>query len=626
MKITYALAAAMLLCFALAGPARAADGTLAPEDSFDFSVVMKQSHPRLLLDAREFKSLSREISKGRNPDLQPLHKFLMDEADSELKGKPLAYAKDKSKRRIRCGNYSRIVALAYAYRSTRHKPYLQKAEEDMLALCSFPDWVPTHYLGTAGISEVLALAYDWMYDDLKPRTRAAVEEAVRTKGFDAISEGRNGWWYKCNHNWNQVCNAGVTTAAIVFFEKDPARCSELIRKSISTNRPATMYIYSPDGASPEGPGYWGFGTGNQLFLNMVLEHAYGTDFGLSDTKGFSNSGKYILYVTGNLGRSFNYSDNNSKVGAMPDLWYFARRFNQPDILYFERPRINGKSSYSSTVKNLVALINAWKMGRQPGDAPTRMCFEAQGATPIFTARTGWDKKDLFLGVKGGKASTNHAHMDAGSFVFDAYSMRWAMDYDHPSYSSLEYYLNPMGESLFNMKQTALRWRILIFNNRCHNTLTVNDRDHLVSGFAPMTATFTDQGRMGASFDLAAVFGGDLACAERTACIVDSKYLEVNDVLKAPADAPAHVRWTMLTPAEPEVTPDGIILRQGGVAMLLHAEGADLTYTTWSTDPASYESPTAFFETKVPGTWLVGFETDIPAGAGCNIVTTLKRTK
>ncbi|MBR1868567.1 MAG: heparinase II/III family protein, partial [Bacteroidales bacterium] len=178
----------------------------------------------------------------------------------------------------------------------------------------------------------------------------------------------------------------------------------------------------------------------------------------------------------------------------------------------------------------------------------------------------------------------------------------------------------------NMKQNALRWTMLAFNNRSHSTLTVNGKDHVVKGFAPMTATFTDPARMGASFDLKNVFGGDLRKAERTGAIIDGSYLEITDRLAAPDDRPARVRWTMVTPAEPEITPEGILLRQGSITMILSASGAPLTYKTWSTDPMDYDSPTKTFEPRVNGTWLVGFETELAAGQSADLVTTLKRKK
>jgi hypothetical protein len=83
---------------------------------------------------------------------------------------------------------------------------------------------------------------------------------------------------------------------------------------------------------------------------------------------------------------------------------------------------------------------------------------------------------------------------------------------------------------------------------------------------------------------------------------------------------------MVTPAEPEITDEGILLRQGSITMILSASGARVSYATWSTNPMDYDSPTKTFEPQMKGTWLVGFETDLAAGQSVDIVTTLKRKK
>ena len=75
-------------------------------------------------------------------------------------------------------------------------------------------------------------------------------------------------------------------------------------------------------------------------------------------------------------------------------------------------------------------------------------YTGAGITPVAMMRTGWDEKDLYLGVKGGKSSNPHGHMDIGEFVFDAYGYRWAVDYGQPAYSTIE---------SFFIKERSPRW-------------------------------------------------------------------------------------------------------------------------------------------------------------------------
>ncbi|MFR6034814.1 MAG: hypothetical protein ACLUKN_17550 [Bacilli bacterium] len=40
--------------------------------------------------------------------------------------------------------------------------------------------------------------------------------------------------------------------------------------------------------------------------------------------------------------------------------------------------------------------------------------------PVALVRTNWNiGEGLYLGIKGGKGNLSHAHLDAGSFVFDS---------------------------------------------------------------------------------------------------------------------------------------------------------------------------------------------------------------
>ena len=130
--------------------------------------------------------------------------------------------------------------------------------------------------------------------------------------------------------------------------------------------------------------------------------------------------------------------------------------------------------------------------------------------------------------------------------------------------------------------------------------------------------------LGARLDLTPVFGGDLAAAERTVVLREGRYLEVSDRLAAPAAAPAQIRWTLVSQAEPELTEGGIVLSKDGVRMLLRTEGAPVEYRIWSSDPKTYDSPVAGVDAPNPGTWICGYETALDAGCSATLVTTLRR--
>jgi hypothetical protein len=195
-------------------------------------------------------------------------------------------------------------------------------------------------------------------------------------------------------------------------------------------------------------------------------------------------------------------------------------------------------------------------------------------------------------------------------------------------------IQALGGKLSDYTQNSLRWKLFRLNCRQHNTLTVNDKDHDVTAFVKMTATEDTPSRMSATFDLTPLFGGDLVKAERTAALCNEEYVEIKDILKAPSDRPAHVRWTMVTMAKPEIMSDGIQLTRKSASKKLSVQGGRVTYRIWSSDLEDYddvlrvdgkpiEDPINNSADSDKYIYICGYEIDIPAGQEVALVTTLR---
>ena len=101
------------------------------------------------------------------------------------------------------------------------------------------------------------------------------------------------------------------------------------------------------------------------------------------------------------------------------------------------------------------LIFASRIDLDEVISPKGNTWHSIGTTPVYIYRSGWNyKTDTYLGVKGGTASTSHAHMDAGSFIYEQAGVRWAMDLGMQDYYSLE----SKGVDLWNTKQYSQRWQ------------------------------------------------------------------------------------------------------------------------------------------------------------------------
>src|SRR2546427_10637670 len=132
---------------------------------------------------------------------------------------------------------------------------------------------------------------------LRKRIRAEVDRRVLTPAL----QRDDFWWMgfgerKNVNNWNPWINSNWLTAALV-LEADPQRRSAAVYK-IMRSLDSFINRYPPDGASDEGPGYWGRAAAS-LFDNLELLR--GATNGAVDIYGsplVRSMGQYIyrLYI------------------------------------------------------------------------------------------------------------------------------------------------------------------------------------------------------------------------------------------------------------------------------------------------------------------------------------------
>jgi hypothetical protein len=529
----------------------------------------------------------------------------------------------------------RLISCAYAHRMTGDQRYLNKALQDIEDVCVLETWGhEDSYLDVGELAAAVSITYDWIYGSMSETLRTKVVNALKTLALQTSRNSKYTWWYDRIGNWNQVCNSGLVCSAVAIYEYCPELAQEVIDDAIRTNKTAVAGIYAPDGAYPEGPTYWSFGAIFQTLMLTVLEDVFGTDYGISSSPGFLETGLFKVFARGPNNMQFNYADNNLSATSAYPLFYFAYKRNEPALLHAELDLLKEDTYRNSGHKGYMILPMKYAMKMDldnVASGPSEKFYAAQGNVPVMMCRSGWRDDDAYLGIKGGKDGDLHGHMDGGTFVYYADGFPWALDVEHESYDNIRPAIHAMGGKLFDMSQTSLRWKLFRMHSRQHNTLTVNDKDHNVTAFVKMTSTENTASRMAATFDLAPLFDGDLVKAERTAALCDNSYIEVKDVLKAPTDRPAHVRWTMVTAAVPEITPDGIVLTSGSAGKKLTVQGGNVTYKIWSNNLEDYddlikvdgkplESPVNSGQEIV---YICGYEIDIPAGTELALTATLK---
>ena len=168
----------------------------------------------------------------------------------------------------------RIFYLSYTYRVHGGDAYARRAVDEMLAVCAFSDWNPSHFLDVGEMAMAVAIGYDWLYGILTPEERETIVKALKEKAFDASENKKQAWFYTAENNWNSVCNAGLVFAAAAIWDEAPERCEEILRKSLESNPKTLEASFKKDGGYPEGYNYWGYGVGFQILLFDALETAF----------------------------------------------------------------------------------------------------------------------------------------------------------------------------------------------------------------------------------------------------------------------------------------------------------------------------------------------------------------
>ncbi len=229
----------------------------------------------------------------------------------------------------------RVLLLGYAYRMTGDSRYAQRAEQEFLTVSAFSDWNPSHYLDVAEMTTAVAVGYDWLFDRMSNATKDSLRQAIINKGLKPSYDTQYNGWLQKENNWNQVCNTAMAYGALAIYEDTRSLSDSVLQRSISSiHQP--MKNYGPDGAYPEGYSYWGFGTTYNVMLIDALEKCFGTDFNLSQQKGFLESAGFILHMVAPDHDSFNYGDNKDSGRMSPAMFWFAKRNNDLSLLWNER--------------------------------------------------------------------------------------------------------------------------------------------------------------------------------------------------------------------------------------------------------------------------------------------------
>ncbi len=497
---------------------------------------LKPGHPRLLIDRAGFDQLRERIQN--DAALKEWDKQLQRDAERMLTAKlprheiPDGLRLLSTSRRVLNDSYT----LALTFRLHGERRYVDRLWEEMKTVAAFPDFNPRHFLDTAEMTHALAIAYDWLYDTWTESQRATIREAIVRHGLKPglTAYQSKGWWPKSIHNWNQVCNGGMTAGALAIGDEEPQLAGQILHHAL-VSIPLAMHSYAPDGAWGEGPGYWNYATTYNVVMLATLDSALGSDFGLSKMAGFADTGLFPIYMLGPSGRLFNFEDSGDRLGRVDPMFWLAQRFHLPVCAWFAAHQ--GRPS---------AMAMVWY--RQPGQDPAVAGLPLDKywrGVEVATLRSRWnDPQALFVGVQAGSNRVNHNHLDLGSFVLDALGQRWAVD---------------LGGDNYNLPGYFGRQRYTYYRLRAegHNTLVLNPSEQPDQDpkSASRIGRFVSQpDRAFALADLTPAYAKHAERVQRGIALLGRRAVLVQDEVEA--SRPVDLWWFMHTSAEITLSGDG----------------------------------------------------------------------
>jgi Heparinase II/III-like protein len=521
-----------------------ATGTFPGQENWSLPTSLRQSHPRLIILDQEIITIRSTIEK--DPIASKLFQVFKTRAEEMLRSRGPQYSTTGegalTEARLALKRFTTFAAM---YRLTGDDRYCKQARAEMLQVCTFPDWGPSNFLDVAEVTASMAIGYDWLFEQINETDRKIIRDAIVKLGLDpGIAQYKGeGWWRLANSNWNFVCNSGLTMGALAIAEDEPVRAEKIIACAVIST-PLAMNTFEPDGGWPEGPMYWTYGTRYAVYLLSSLQSALGTDFGLSSSAGLSETGFFRIHSESPTGECFNYADSETEVGRGAQMFWLSRRFRQPVFA-------GAELHIADIFPEMFHLLFYTPDHVTPAVAklPLNKMFEGVN---VACMRSSWaDPKAAYIGFKGGDNKAHHAHLDLGTFVFDAAGFRWACDLGPDSYDLPGYF----GEK---------RWNYYRTRTEGHNTLTISNGNQNRDATAKIIEFSATDSEPYAIADLSAAYDSFLS-AKRGMKLLGKEGCLVEDEIEAPKAVP--IEWHFHTTST-------VQLIDGGKKALLTRHGKD----------------------------------------------------
>ena len=478
-----------------------------------------------------------------------------------------------------------VMYTAWAWRTTGEERFKERTIRELDAACAMEDWNPSHFLDVAEMATAVAVGYDWLYPALTPEQRQRYEDSLLAKGLREVGKrhAKTGWWLGATNNWTQVCACGMGLAAEAVRERDPELCAGIIEHAKELTEKCSKF-YAPDGAYPEGPSYWHYGTNFEVLL-IAARQALGQPVEVSPL--LRKSGDFMIQIHGPSGQTFNYADAGpGKEVISPARSWIAKYFKDAGQTRYVRERLeqgleNGIGNFRTFPMHLLWLPSEPQADAKNPGPPLQAFFGGEQALAFM--RTGWGKDAAWLAIKGGTGAASHGHMDAGSFVYEAGGVRWFHDLGGDEYNMPGYF-------------GAKRWTYLRLNNFSHNTLVIDGK---LQAAPKEGCSIAGKAGEPVVIDLSRAYAGQAGSVLRKVSFEPKDgSVTLRDELEKPVGP---VRWAAVTKAAVKIDGRRVILEEAGKRLVMEmVSPQDAAWEEYSLKPKTEQ------EEQNEGYRMIGF--------------------
>lgn len=343
-----------------------------------------------------------------------------------------------------------LVTLAFVSTIGQDHRHKEKAKELLLSLSHWQTWNDPYFtgewrkyihLGVGHFMFGIALAYDWLFEDLSPYERLSIQNSLINLGINqTILECLNGSWGLSPELWPNAIFTIFSSTGIAVLALDNCDLNDELQiiKDRANKIINDRNICDPEGGFVEGISYAGYSLDylttffyaektikEMLYTNSFFNHYIDWRIWcmLPGAENF-----YTKYYFEPTYWDVTFTDYDRRGGLWTTaLACFVKITNCSQTRWFLSKRkdsdfsghdLNTNKKFSRWDINLPFGLFLWTDKGNTSAPKTDTLMKVFSDIGWAIARTGWGATDCILAMKSGPQYTgSHSHHEQGSFIF-----------------------------------------------------------------------------------------------------------------------------------------------------------------------------------------------------------------